>query len=144
MNVIVIYATITGNNEAIADILIEQFKKKNISVKKSEISQTDSDDLRKYDLAIICPYTYDLGSIPSEGYDFFDDLLQVDLSNLNYLVIGSGDTFYGEKYYGSAVDLFDQQMEKANANRIHQKIKIDRYPDENDKLLLIETVNKLI
>lgn len=144
MNVIVVYATITGNNEAIADILIEQFKAKDIAAKKSEISQTDPADLKNYDLAIICPYTYDLGSIPSEGYDFFDDLLKTDLTDLDYLVIGSGDTFYGEKYYGTAVDLFDQQMEKANAHRLHPKIKIDRYPDDNDKQLLIETVNKLI
>ena len=144
MNVIVVYATITGNNEAIADILIEQFKSKNITPVKSEISQTDPIDLKKYDLALIVPYTYDLGSIPSEGYDFFDDLLKTDLSNVNYVVVGSGDTFYGEKDYGAAVDLFDNQMEKANAKRVSDKIKIDRYPDENDQKILIELVNKLI
>lgn len=144
MKVIVVYATITGNNEAIADILIEQFQNKSVVATKSEISQTDPKDLKEFDLAIIVPYTYDLGSIPSEGYDFFDDLLKTDLSNLNFVVVGSGDTFYGEKNYGGAVDLFDQQMEKTQAHRQHDKIKIDRYPDENDQKTLTELVSKLI
>lgn len=43
----VVFATITGNNEDIADIITEQFEALGVEVTETEISQTEADDLKK-------------------------------------------------------------------------------------------------
>ena len=94
MNAHVVYATLTGNNEDVADIIVSAFKAASINVKKTEISQTEVDELEQTNIAVIVPYTYDNGSLPDEGLDFFDDLAQADLSGVIYGVAGSGDIYY--------------------------------------------------
>lgn len=95
MNAHVVYATITGNNEDIADIISDQLKKHDIEVIETEISQTDAAELQDADICVVCPYTYDEGSLPEEGMDFYDDLQNLDLTGKIYGVAGSGDVFYG-------------------------------------------------
>lgn len=58
----VVYATLTGNNEDVADIIIEALENADVTVKKSEISQTEVDELEDVDIAVVVPYTYDQGS----------------------------------------------------------------------------------
>ncbi len=55
-----------------------------INVKKTEISQTEVDELEHTNIAVIVPYTISNGSLPDEGLDFFDDLAQADLSGVVY------------------------------------------------------------
>ncbi len=95
MNAHVVYATITGNNEDIADIISDQLKKHDIEVIETEISQTDAAELQDADICVVCPYTYDEGALPEEGMDFYDDLQDLDLTGKIYGVAGSGDVFYG-------------------------------------------------
>ena len=75
----VVYATITGNNEDVADIITEQFEDLGIDVTETEISQTDVTVFSDVDICVICPYTYDEGALPEEGMDFFEDLQELDL-----------------------------------------------------------------
>ncbi|GKT04267.1 flavodoxin domain-containing protein [Furfurilactobacillus sp. WILCCON 0119] len=131
MNAIVIYATITGNNEDVADILTEAFEDQDIAVKEVEISQVDSDTLTDYNIIVVVPYTYDEGALPEEGLDFYDDLQDVDLTGHVFAVAGSGDVFYGDDY-GVAVDKFDTRLAATNAQRGADKLKINLAPDETD------------
>ena len=93
----IVFATITGNNEDIADIIAENLEDQGLDVQVDEISQADVSDFEDADLCIVCPYTYDEGNLPDEGMDFFDDLQETDLSGKIYGVAGSGDTFYDVK-----------------------------------------------
>lgn len=143
MNAIVVYATITGNNEAVADIIIDQLKSHDVMVTKSEISQTEVEDLQNQDIAVVVPYTYDNGSLPDEGLDFYDDLEFVDLSGTKYGVAGSGDLFY-EDDYCVAVDKFDTALSNAKANKAAQNVKINLIPDKTDEEQLKKFVNDLL
>lgn len=127
----VVFATITGNNEDIADIITEQFEKLGIDVTESEISQTDADEFNDADICVVCPYTYDEGQLPEEGMDFYDDLTDVDLTGKVYGVAGSGDVFY-EDDFCVAVDAFGEALKKAGATQGADNLKIDLEPDESD------------
>ena len=89
----VVYATITGNNEEVADIVVAAFEAANIAVKKTEISQTEVDEFEDVDIAVVVPYTYDQGSLPDEGLDFFEDLADATLDHVVYGV------FFSQQWY---------------------------------------------
>ncbi len=89
----VVYATITGNNEDIADIVTEAFEDAGVDVKETEISQTNPAVFEDVDICVVCPYTYDEGALPEEGMDFYDNLSELNLKGKVYGVAGSGDVF---------------------------------------------------
>ena len=98
----VVYATMTGNNEEVANIVCDSLTNLNVKVIESEISQTDVTEFAKADILVVCAYTYDEGAMPEEGLDFYDDLQETDLTGKVYGVAGSGDKFYGE-YFNTTV-----------------------------------------
>ena len=129
----IVFATITGNNEDIADIIAENLEDQGLDVQVDEISQADVSDFEDADLCIVCPYTYDEGNLPDEGMDFFDDLQETDLSGKIYGVAGSGDTFYGE-YYCTADDEFSRVLKEAGAIQGAPDVKINLSPDTDEDL----------
>lgn len=131
----VVFATITGNNEAVADIIIDQLKAAGLSVKKSEISQTEVEELQQVDIAIIVPYTYDQGSLPDEGLDFFEDLADVDLTGVVYGIAGSGDLYYGDTYC-LALDSFEKQIQPTGAIQGAEIVRINLRPSAEDAVIL--------
>ncbi|MCP0886847.1 flavodoxin [Ligilactobacillus sp. WILCCON 0076] len=133
----VVFATITGNNEDVADIIAEELEKKGVDVSVEEISQADPADLEDVDICVICPYTYDEGALPDEGMDFYDDLEDVDLNGKVYAVAGSGDTFYGE-YFCTAVDMFGAALENAGAKQGAKTVKINLAPDTDEDIKSLE------
>lgn len=139
----VVYATITGNNEDVADIIIEALENDGVEVKKSEISQTEVDELEQVDIAVVVPYTYDQGSLPDEGLDFFEDLADANLENVVYGVAGSGDTYYLDDYC-LAVPKFEKQFEVTNAVKGAESVKINLNPKVTDVPLLEKFAKDLI
>jgi flavodoxin short chain len=127
----VVYATITGNNEDIADIVTEALEDADVQVEETEISQTDPSVFENVDICVVCPYTYDEGALPEEGMDFYDDLSELDLKGKIFGVAGSGDVFY-EEFYNTSVDKFEEAFEKTGATKGSDSIKINLEPDEKD------------
>ena len=127
----VVYATITGNNEDIADIVTEALEDDDVQVEETEISQTDPSVFENVDICVVCPYTYDEGALPEEGMDFYDDLSELDLKGKIFGVAGSGDVFY-EEFYNTSVDKFEEAFEKTGATKGSESIKINLEPDEKD------------
>ncbi|MGQ4573657.1 flavodoxin [Leuconostoc pseudomesenteroides] len=143
MNAQVVYATITGNNEQVADVIVDALVAANVSVKKTEISQTEADELESVDIAIVVPYTYDKGSLPDEGLDFFEDLAHADLTGVVYGVAGSGDTYYLSDF-GLAVPKFEAQFAKTSGIKGAEGVKINLSPDNDDVVTLNKFVSDLI
>lgn len=138
----VVYATITGNNEDIADIVTEGLEDLGMDVEETEISQTEAEELIDTDLIVICPYTYDEGNLPEEGMDFFEDLGDLDLTGKVFGVAGSGDVFY-EEFYNLAVDKFAKKLLATGATQGAENVKINLDPDENDIKTLDQFSQKL-
>lgn len=127
----VVFATITGNNEEVADLVCDALTREGIVVNETEISQTEFADFQTADILVVCAYTYDEGAMPEEGLDFFADLQSADLTGKVFGVAGSGDKFYGE-YFNRTVDNFDAAFEASGAQRGANKVKIDLEPYEED------------
>ena len=71
MKALVVYATITGNNEDVADLVTESLEDRDVDVEMTEISLADPADFEDVDICVVCPYTYDEGALPDEGMDFY-------------------------------------------------------------------------
>ena len=126
----VLFASITGNNEDIADIVAEALENNGIATEVDDISMVEVSEILDYDICVICPYTYDEGSLPDEGLDFYEELADTDLNGLIFGVAGSGDTFYGDDYCKAVID-FDQQLAQANGTRGAAPVMINLAPDED-------------
>lgn len=143
MNAKIIYATITGNNEKLADLIIERLSRNHIATVKEEISLSDAETLLNFDLIILVPYTYDLGALPDEGLDFYDDLATLDLTGIKYAVAGSGDDFYGSDFC-KAVDIFDLAFQATNATKATANLKINLWPEATDLPLIDQFVADIL
>lgn len=131
MKALVVYATITGNNEDVADIITDALEDLDVDVDETEITMADPADFNDVDICVICPYTYDEGALPEEGLDFYDDLQEEQLDGKFYGVAGSGDTFYGDDFC-VAVDKFGEALAKTGATKGAENVHVNLAPDEND------------
>jgi len=127
----VIFATITGNNEDVADIITEKFEKLGVDVTKEEISQADATEFNDVDICVVVPYTYDEGALPEEGLDFFDDLKDLDLTGKIYGCAGSGDTFYDDDYCKAVTD-FSHVFQQNGATQGAKDVFVNLAPEAED------------
>ena len=105
----IVYASMTGNTEEIADIVAEAFENLDIEVEINECTQVDADEFE---------------------VDFYEDLQELDLLGKIYGVCGSGDTFYDE--FCKSVDDFDAAFAKTGASKGAENVKVDLNAEEED------------
>ena len=94
----IVYASMTGNDEDMADILEEDLQDYGFEVESSDVSFTDASDYLESDLCIFITYTYGEGKMTDEIADFYEQLKTLDLSGKHFAVMGSGDKTYGEHF----------------------------------------------
>lgn len=126
----IVYASMTGNTEEIADIVAEAFENLDMEVEIDECTQVDAADFEDADICVVATYTYGDGELPDEIVDFYEDLQEVNLSGKIYGVCGSGDTFYDE--FCKSVDDFDAVFAKIGAKKGAENVKVDLAAEEED------------
>ncbi|MGL5899000.1 MAG: flavodoxin [Lactobacillaceae bacterium] len=141
-NALVVYASITGNNEEVAEIVNEELKRLKVNSTLKEISITNADEFENVDICVVCPYTYGEGDLPEEGMDFYEDLPTLNLKGKVFGCAGSGDTYYEE--FATAVDDFANAFIKAGAKKGAENLKIDLAVDENDLKNIINFTKELV
>ena len=104
----IVYASMTGNTEEIADIVAKKLEELGHTVDVDECTTVDAADFEDADICIVATYTYGDGELPDEIVDFYEDLADLDLSGKIFGVVGSGDTFYD--YFCKSVDEFENQF----------------------------------
>ncbi|MCD2256462.1 flavodoxin [Agrilactobacillus fermenti] len=129
-NIKLVYASMGGRNEQIANYLQEYLESQGATVDKSEISQTDATDLENFDVGIVVTYTYHDGDLPDEAVDFFEDLKQLDLHGKIYGVAGSSSKKH--QHFGRAVDYFDAAFQQIGAVKGAENVKINGDPETSD------------
>ncbi|MDR1567137.1 MAG: flavodoxin [Streptococcaceae bacterium] len=126
----IVYASMTGNTEEIADIVSEALENLNIEVDIDECTSVEAEDFLDYDITIVATYTYGDGELPDEIVDFYEDLQELDLTDKVYGVVGSGDTFYDE--FCKSVDDFDAAFAKTGATKGAESVKVDLAAEDED------------
>lgn len=126
----IVYASMTGNTEEIADIVAKKLEELGHTVDVDECTTVDASDFEDGDIVVVATYTYGDGDLPDEIVDFYEDLADVDLSGKIYGVVGSGDTFYD--YFCKSVDEFDQQFARTGAVKGAESVKVDLAAEDED------------
>ncbi len=141
----IVYASMTGNTQEIAEIVQEALEDRGVSTELTEITQAVASDFNDADICVVAAYTYSDGAeglLPDEGIDFYDDLKELDLTGKVYGTTGSGDRFYDD--FATAVDMFDAAFATTGATKGADGLKIDLAAEEEDIAHLEAFAQKLI
>lgn len=138
----IVYASMTGNTEEIADIVAEAFENLDVDVEIDECTQVDAEDFEDADICVVATYTYGEGDLPDEIVDFYEELQELDLNGKIFGVCGSGDTFYDQ--YCKSVDDFDAAFSKTGATRGAESVKVEMTAEEEDIENLEAFAKKLV
>ncbi|MDO4902623.1 MAG: flavodoxin [bacterium] len=126
----IVYASMTGNTEEIADIVADKLRDLGHEVELEECTSVDASDFEDADIAVVATYTYGDGDLPDEIVDFHEDLGELDLTGKIYGVVGSGDTFYD--FFCKAVDDFEEAFANSGATKGAESVKVDLVAEEED------------
>ncbi|MPW13687.1 flavodoxin [Lactobacillus helveticus] len=125
----IVYASMTGNDEDMADILEEDLQNYGFDVETSDVGFTDASDYLESDLCIFITYTYGEGAMTDEIADFYEELKALDLSGKYFAVMGSGDKTYGEHFCENVFD-YEKAFKEGGATEITKPVTIENAPDD--------------
>lgn len=128
---LIVYASLTGNTEEIADILAEALEDLGVEVDVKECTAAQASEFHNYDITVVATYTYGTdGDLPDEIVDFYEELGEEDLTGKVYGALGSGDTFY-DKFCQSVLD-FDDQFAHTGAKKGAENVLVDLNAEAED------------
>ncbi|MDM5225256.1 flavodoxin [Cytobacillus sp. NJ13] len=132
MKIGVFYASMSGNTEAIADIISGELKDQNHDVDLEDFMSVQSAaELLNYDLTFIGMYTWGDGDYPDECLDMIEELEQLDLENHSFAIFGSGDTTYPE--FCGALDHLRRLIEEQGGTVVGNPLRIEFNPEPEDE-----------
>lgn len=130
--ILLVYASMTGNTEVIAEIIEEAIKEEGIEITVRESLRANPKEMLKYDGIILGSYTYEGGVIADEFMIFYEEMDAYDLSGKTVAVFGSGDSFY-EQTYCAAVDLISEKLTDIGATVVLDGLKVDLMPEGEEE-----------
>ncbi|GAA3631911.1 flavodoxin domain-containing protein [Lactobacillus hamsteri] len=142
MKATIVYASMTGNNEDMAEILEEDLQDYGFDVENNDVSFADASDYLNSDLCIFVTYTYGEGKMTDEIADFYDQLKDLDLSGKYFAVMGSGDKTYGEHFCENVFD-FEKLFKECGAEEITKPVTIENAPEDEDLDLIDQAAEEM-
>ncbi|MNW24196.1 Flavodoxin [compost metagenome] len=131
MKVIIVYASMTGNTEEIAELIAEGVRQEGHEAVLKESHECSASELLEYDGYIMGLYTWGDGELPDEFEDLFEELDEVDLAGTRTALFGSGDTSYAE--FCGAVDLLEKKLKERGATVAQESLKLEFNPRDDEK-----------
>ncbi|GAA0590123.1 flavodoxin [Virgibacillus siamensis] len=130
--VLMLFASMTGNTEMMAEIITDviEAREHEVETKTFDLDAIDVKELLDYEGILIGTYSWDDGELPYEVEDFYDELDDVDITGKIIGVFGSGDSFYDS--FGGAANLLGDRFEKKGANLLPERLIVDMEPDQDD------------
>ena len=130
-DVIVIYASVTGNTEEMAEAIVEGLRAGGCQPVVKSVMDASAMDLLAYRGVILGAYTWGDGELPDEFLDFYEEMDDVSLEGRRCAVFGSADSSY--PVYGAAVDILAAKLAERGAATIMKELKIDLSPSRQEK-----------
>ncbi|MEF3313631.1 flavodoxin [Paenibacillus sp. GYB004] len=131
MKVIVVFASMTGNTEEMADAVAEGIRGQGAEAVLKDVFDTNASELTDYDAILLGAYTWGDGDLPDEFLDFYDEMDDVDLSGKPSAAFGSADSSYPE--FGKAVNLLEEKLLSCGAVLAAEGLKVELNPSEQEK-----------
>lgn len=139
----IVFASMTGNDEDMAEILEENLQDAGFDVENIDVSFADARSYLDADLCVMITYTYGEGVMTDELKDFYDQLITLDLSGKKFAVMGSGDKTYKD-HYCENVDDFEKAFIKCNAIETTKPVKIENAVDDEDIALIDQATEEIV
>lgn len=130
-NILIVYASLTGNTEEIAELIAEGIKEQGHAAVLKTAEECRAEELLNYDGSLIGLYTWGDGDLPDEFLDFYEELDEVDLTGYPIALFGSGDTSYD--LFCGAVDTAEAKVKERGAVIIEPSLKIEYSPLDEEK-----------
>lgn len=131
----IVYASMTGNDEDMAEILEEDLQDNGFEVTNTDVSFADASEYLNSDLCLLVTYTYGDGKMTDELVDFYEQLKGLDLKGKYFAVMGSGDKTYGQHFCENVFD-FEKLFKSCGATEITKPVLIENAPDDSDVKLI--------
>ncbi|CAH1775312.1 unnamed protein product [Owenia fusiformis] len=118
---LVLYASETGNAEALSNVFAHELKRRGIRASCMAFDDYDFDDLPNQSSVYCVVATCGQGEFPANSKTFWEQMSNKDLApdtlaNTKFAVFGLGDTGY--VYYNESAKQFDKRFEELGATRI--------------------------
>ncbi|MGQ4252747.1 flavodoxin [Bacillus subtilis] len=134
--ILLIYATMSGNTEAMADLIEKGLQEALAEVDRFEAMDIDDAQLfTDYDHVIMGTYTWGDGDLPDEFLDLAEDMDEIDFSGKTCAVFGSGDTAY--EFFCGAVDTLEAKIKERGGDIVLPSVKIENNPEGEEEEELI-------
>jgi flavodoxin I len=128
MDIIIVFASMSGKTEFMANCIADTLVKKGHHVDVREAAMTFAEDLRPYETILIGSYTWGDGEIPDEAIDLFEEIENTDLTKKKVAVFGSGDSTY--THFARAVDIWEQALLEQGGKLLTQGLKVDQETED--------------
>ncbi|MDN7245330.1 flavodoxin domain-containing protein [Planococcus shenhongbingii] len=139
----VVYASVTGNTKAVAEILQEICAAKELEVELWPVNSFPLSGLSRYDAVFVGTYTWGSGEIPKEMRGLFGEFESLERKGIVTAVFGTGDSFFAE--FCGAVDRF-RDMLYVHTD-LAATLKIELAPQNTDiarcEKLIASVINRL-
>ncbi|MFF2014439.1 MULTISPECIES: flavodoxin [Paenibacillus] len=129
--VLVAYASLTGNTEEIAELIVEGIKQAGGEAVLKSVTDCNADEIKEYEGVLLGAYTWGDGELPDEFLDFYEEMDELNLSGFKAAAFGSGDTGY--EIYCGAVDTIEQKLKELGAEIVQESLKIEYGPSATEK-----------
>jgi flavodoxin I len=129
--IIMVYASMSGNTEEIANIIAEGINEQEIDLQVKEVMDVTASELEKYDGIILGSYTWGDGELADEFLDFYDDMDSLNLTGKKAAAFGSGDHAY--EHFCAAVDILEEKLVQMGAELVQEGLKIEMSPSDKEK-----------
>ncbi|MGG1659290.1 flavodoxin [Brevibacillus sp. NRS-1366] len=126
MNILVIYASMSGNTQEMAEAIADGIRSTGAALVIKEIMDTHAKELELYDGIALGAYTWGDGELPDECLDFYEEMNEIDLSAKKVIVFGSCDSAY--EHVGAAVDILLEKARERGAETPLEGLKIELTP----------------
>ncbi|MCY7884703.1 flavodoxin [Bacillus spizizenii] len=135
--ILLVYATMSGNTEAMADLIEKGLQEAEVEAYRFEAMDIDNAQLfNDYDHIIMGTYTWGDGDLPDEFLDLAEDMDEIDFSGKTCAVFGSGDTAY--EFFCGAVDTLEAKIKERGGEIVLPSVKIENNPEGEEEEELME------
>lgn len=124
----IVYASVTGNTKAVAEILQKICLSEGLEVELWPVTDFPLSELSRFDAVLVGTYTWGSGEIPKEMHGLFEAFEGPDRTGLVTAVFGTGDSFFAA--FCGAVDRFRDML--FVQTDLAATLKIELVPQEAD------------
>ncbi|MEC1689068.1 flavodoxin [Bacillus mojavensis] len=135
--ILLVYATMSGNTEAMADLIEKGLQEAEAEVDRFEAMDIDDAELfNDYEHIILGTYTWGDGDLPDEFLDLAEEMDALDFTGKTCAVFGSGDTAY--EFFCGAVDTLEDKIKDRGGEIVLPSVKVEMNPEGEEEEALKE------